>query len=78
MANILIRNIPDAVLDRFKNMAKDHKRSLQQELRMVLERTVDQSSPDIFLKALDLRKKLRKKTVRFTDSAKLLRQDRAR
>ncbi len=78
MANILIRNIPDAVLDRFKNMAKDHKRSLQQELRMVLERTVDQSSPDIFLRALDLRKKLRKKTVRFTDSAKLLRQDRAR
>ncbi len=78
MANILIRNIPDAVLDRFKNMAKDHKRSLQQELRMVLERTADQSSPDIFLKALDLRKKLRKKTVRFTDSAKLLRQDRAR
>ena len=78
MANVLIRNIPEGVLDRFKNMAKSHKRSLQQELRVVLEKTVDQSSPDIFQKALDLRRKLRKKAVRFTDSARLLREDRAR
>jgi plasmid stability protein len=78
MANVLIRNIPEEVLDRFKNMAKSHKRSLQQELRVVLEKTVDQSSHDIFQKALDLRRKLRKKAIRFTDSAKLLREDRAR
>jgi plasmid stability protein len=78
MANVLIRNIPEEVLDRFKSMAKNHKRSLQQELRVVLEKTVDQSSPDIFQKALDLRRKLRKKAVRFTDSARLLREDRAR
>jgi plasmid stability protein len=78
MRNVLIRNIPEEVLDRFKNMAKSHKRSLQQELRVVLEKTVDQSSPDIFQKALDLRKKLRKKAVLLTDSAKLLREDRAR
>ena len=78
MRNVLIRNIPEEVLDRFKNMAKSHKRSLQQELRVVLEKTVDQSSPDIFQKALDLRKKLRKKAVLFTDSARLLREDRAR
>jgi plasmid stability protein len=78
MANVLIRNIPKEVLDRFKNMAKSHKRSLQQELRVVLEKTVDQSSPDIFQKALDLRRKLRKKALRFTDSARLLREDRAR
>ncbi len=78
MANVLIRNISEEVLDRFKNMAKSHKRSLQQELRMVLEKTVEQSSSDIFQKVLDLRRKLRKKTVRFTDSARLLREDRAR
>lgn len=78
MANVLIRNIPEEVLDRFKNIAKSHKRSLQQELRLVLEKTVDQSSPDIFQKASDLRKRLRKKAVRFTDSAGLLREDRAR
>ena len=78
MANVLIRNISEEVLDRFKNMAKSHGRSLQQELRLVLEKTVDQSSPDIFQKASDLRRKLRKKTIRFTDSARLLRKDRAR
>ena len=78
MANVLIRNIPEEVLDGFKNMAKSHKRSLQQELRVVLEKTVDQSSHDIFQKASDLRKKLRRKAVHFTDSAKLLREDRAR
>jgi plasmid stability protein len=78
MANVLIRNIPEEVLDRFKNMAKSHRRSLQQELRVVLEKTVDQSSPDIFRKMSDLRRKLRKKAIRFTDSARLLREDRAR
>ena len=78
MANVLIRNISEEILDRFKNMAKGHKRSLQQELRVVLEKTVEQSSSDIFQKALDLRRKLRKKAVRFTDSARLLREDRAR
>jgi len=78
MANVLIRNIPEEVLDRFKNMAKSHRRSLQQELRVVLEKTVDQSSPDIFQKTSDLRRKLRKKAIRFTDSARLLREDRAR
>ena len=36
MANVLIRNIPEEVLGRFKNMARSHKRSLQQELREVL------------------------------------------
>ena len=78
MANVLIRNIPEEVMDRFKNMARSHKRSLQQELRVVLEKTVDQSSTGIFQKASDLRRKLRRKAVRFTDSARLLREDRTR
>lgn len=78
MANVLIRNIPEEVVNRFKNMAKSHNRSLQQELRVVLENTALQLSPDIFLKASELRQKLRKKAIRFTDSTKLVREDRAR
>ncbi len=78
MANVLIRNIPEEVVNRFKNMAKTHNRSLQQELRVVLENTALQLSPDIFLKASELRQKLRKKAIRFTDSTKLVREDRAR
>jgi plasmid stability protein len=78
MVNVLIRNIPEEVLDRFKEMAKSHNRTLQQELRIALENIASQSSQDIFQKALTLKKKLRRKAIRFTDSAKLLREDRAR
>lgn len=78
MANVLIRNIPEEILDRFKDMAKSHKRSLQQELREVLENAANGSTEDVYQKALALRQKLRKKTIRFTDSAGLLREDRSR
>ena len=78
MANVLIRDVPEEVLNRLKIMAKSHKRSLQQELRVFLENTVIQSSPEIFQKMAEIRKKLRRKPIRFTDSAKLLREDRAR
>jgi plasmid stability protein len=78
MANILIRNVPDEVLNMIKNVAKRRNRSLQQELLGALETMANQSSPDIFRKATELKEKLRKKSVRFRDSADLLREDRAR
>ena len=78
MANVLIRNIPDQVLDRIKSMAKRHNRSLQQELSAAIENIANQSSLDFSQKARELREKLRKKKVRFTDSAELLREDRTR
>jgi plasmid stability protein len=78
MANVLIRDVPEEVLNRLKIMAKSHNRSLQQELRVFLENTVIQSSPEIFQKMAEIKRKLRSKSIRFTDSAKLLREDRAR
>jgi plasmid stability protein len=78
MANVFLRDIPEEVLNRLKDMAKAHNRSLQQELRVVLEKTAGQTLPDVFQKASELRKALRKKAIRFTDSAKLLREDRLR
>jgi plasmid stability protein len=78
MATVLLRDIPEEVLTRLKKMAKAHNRSLQQELRVVLENTAKQTSSDVFQKASELRKELRKKAIRFTDSAKLLREDRLR
>ena len=77
MANVLIRDVPEEVLNKLKIMAKNHNRSLQQELRVFLENTVTQSSPEIFQKMAEIRK-LRRKPVRFTDSANLLREDRSR
>ena len=78
MANVLIRDVPEEVLNRLKIMAKSHNRSLQQELRVFLENTVIQSSPEIFQRMAEIRRKLLKKPIRFTNSAKLLRKDRAR
>jgi plasmid stability protein len=78
MANVFLRDIPEEVLNKLRDMAKAHNRSLQQELRVVLENTASQTSPDVFQKASELRKELRKKAIRFTDSAKLLREDRLR
>jgi plasmid stability protein len=78
MANVLVRNIPEEVLDKFKRMAKSNNRTLQQELRNVLGNIASQSSQEIFQKALTLKKKLKGKAIRFTDSAKLLRSDRGR
>jgi plasmid stability protein len=78
MANVLIRDVPEEVVNRFKIMAKSHKRSLQQELKVFLENTVTQSSPEIFQKMAEIRKKLRRKSIQFTDSSRLLREDRAR
>jgi plasmid stability protein len=78
MANVLVRDVSEEVLNRLKIMAKSHNRSLQQELRVFLENTVIQSSPEIFQKMAEIKRKLRSKSIRFTDSAKLLREDRAR
>jgi plasmid stability protein len=78
MANVLIRNIPEDVLDKFSRMAKSHNRTLQQELRNVLENIASQSSQEVFQKASRLKKKLQRKAIRFTDSVKLLREYRTR
>jgi len=40
MANVLLRDIPEEVLNRLKDMAKAHNRSLQQELRVALSHTL--------------------------------------
>jgi len=77
MANVLVRNISGEVLDRVKSIAKRHNRSLQQELSEAIENIASQSTVDVFQRAKDLREELRKKKLRFTDSAELQRKDRA-
>ena len=78
MANVLVRNISDEVLERIKSMARRRNRSLQQELSEAIENISNESTLDVFQRAKELREELRKKKVRFTDSAELQRKDRAR
>lgn len=78
MANVLIRDIPDDVVNELKQMAKQHNRPLQQELREILVRTAHQPYADVAQRAAEIRRKLARKHRTFVDSAELLREDRAR
>ena len=74
MAQILIRNIEENVVDRLKKRAVLHGRSLQAEVKIILEQT-DYLDVASALKVADrIRKKLKGRSV--TDSVELLREDR--
>ncbi|MGE5148410.1 MAG: FitA-like ribbon-helix-helix domain-containing protein [Candidatus Eiseniibacteriota bacterium] len=76
MGQVLVRNIADAVIDRLKARAARHGRSLEAELRTVLEQAAvaDRST---FIETADrIRKELE---GRWTgDSTQLIREDRDR
>lgn len=78
MASVLIRDIPEEIVNRLKRIARKNNRSLQQELKALLENTVSQPSVDVFQRVAEIKGQLRRKGVRFTDSVKMLRMDRAR
>lgn len=77
MAQVLVRQLDDKVVDQLKERAKEHGRSLQSEVKTMLEEAV----PDYEAawKRIDgFRKRLRKSGRRFADSAVLIRGDRDR
>jgi len=77
MAQVLVRQLDDRVVDRLKKRAKEHGRSLQSEVKTILEEAV----PDYEAawKRIDaLRKRLGKSARTFSDSAALIREDRDR
>ena len=78
MANVLIRDIPDEVVQELKQRGRSHNRSLQQELRDILVKTARQPHEDVALRAAEIRRKLARKHLPFSDSADLLREDRTR
>ncbi|MEW6569979.1 MAG: hypothetical protein AB1390_02210 [Nitrospirota bacterium] len=78
MADVLIRGISEKTLERLKSLAKQHNRSLQQELKDRLEDIAFYYPANLTEKASEIRKKLGKKGKQFSDSAVLLRQDRCR
>ena len=77
MAQVLVRQLDDKVVDRLKKRAKEHGRSLQSEVKTILEEVV----PDYEAawKRIDgFRKRLKKSGRKFSDSAALIREDRDR
>jgi plasmid stability protein len=77
MAQVLVRQLDDKVVDRLKKRAKEHGRSLQSEVKTILEEAV----PDYEAawKRIDgFRKRLKKSGRKFSDSVALIREDRDR
>jgi plasmid stability protein len=77
MAQVLVRRLDNKVVLRLKKRAKDHGRSLQSEMKTILEEAV----PDYeaaWWRIEGFRKRLRKSGRKFSDSADLIRENRDR
>lgn len=78
MKQVLIRDIDDNLLNKLKNLAKKHGRSLQAELKLIISNATETSDIQPFLAAKKIRKKLESTQKNFTDSVALLKEDRQR
>jgi plasmid stability protein len=77
MAQLLVRDLDPAVVARLKTKARLNHRSLQGEVRAILEQAAEQATPD---EALALIEKWQRRwgDRLFSDSADLLREERDR
>lgn len=76
MAQVLVRDLNKTVIDRLKARAQQHGRSLQVELKTILEQATQTNAIVAHKIAARLRKKLAGRA--HTDGAKLLAEDRNR
>jgi plasmid stability protein len=79
MPNILVRNLDEGVVKRLKERAKSQGRSLQSEVKMILQQAADEPKLDhaAALKLADeIRSRLGGRVL--SDSAELIREDRDR
>lgn len=76
MPNILIRDVSQETVNQLKERAKRHNRSLQGEVKRLIEETVKTTGEAALLRTRKIRASFGKKT--FSDSAELLREDRDR
>ena len=76
MPHILVRDLDSDIVERLKSRAKQHKRSLQGEVKAILEETVPMTMSEFRAVSEKWQKRLTGR--KFSDSAKLLREDRDR
>lgn len=77
MAQVLVRELSDKVVARLKKRAKEHGRSLQSEVKTILEEAVP--NYEQAWKRIDaLREQLKRSERTFSDSSDLIREDRDR
>ena len=78
MAQILVRNVDEEIVARLKQRAANNGRSLQAEVKMVLEQASGIDTINVWQKVEQFRTKMQKSGQTFSDSAALLREDRER
>ena len=76
MAQLLVRDIDPRTVEKLKKRAKQHNRSLQGEVKSILEQAAKMTMEEARIAAERIRKSLKGK--KFSDSAKLIREDRER
>ncbi|MFN0087930.1 MAG: FitA-like ribbon-helix-helix domain-containing protein [Blastocatellia bacterium] len=76
MPDVLVRDVPAEVLDALKGRAQYNKRSLQVELKTILEQAAQTTMADARKVAAKIRRSLMHSA--HSDSAALLREDRGR
>lgn len=76
MAEVLVRDLDLAVVEKLKIRAKQNRRSLQGELKCILEQAASNSAIDTGAERERIRSMFAGRT--FSDSAELLREDRER
>jgi plasmid stability protein len=76
MAQILVRNLKQETIDQLKERAQRNQRSLEAEVRQVLEEAAHRMSRDELLARIDAIAKLNGPQT--TDSVDLIREDRER
>ena len=76
MKSISVRNVPDEVYVGLQVMAKTNRRSLQEQVKLILEREVKLTKGSFVTNAIEWRKRLQDR--KFTDTVVAVREDRER
>jgi antitoxin FitA len=76
MAQVLVRELDPETVERLKERAARHGRSLEAELRLILERAATRDAAQAAVLAAKIRRRLKGRT--HTDSALLVAEDRER
>lgn len=77
MPQLLVRNVGERVVKRLKKRAAESHRSLQEEVRLILEEAVEFYTPEESNAVLDAFQK-RFAGRKFSDSTLIIREDRSR
>jgi len=78
MAQVLVRNLDEKVVARLKKRATQRGRSLQAEVKMILEEAARMDYAEAWKAAERIYNKLKRSGLQFSDSAELIREDRER